>query len=746
MFPIVFLLAFVIDVSHWFDYSRNLQNRADAAALAGSETFGNICLGGGNPGDTTSGVQSAIGKWAQLYSGAGVGEPLGRLPYTDAAVSASPTNAAANGGPGTGWKVTTNGYINNTLPPSPVVSRLTLKAGSLNDYWLVLNGKDYAENGGTSFSMMPSGTGATLCNSDPTQDLTDPSRATAGPAGPMVDVKVSQRGLPLFFPLIGFRPTIHAHARVQLQGESSSPSEPIAVSDTGFTPCVSVDFIDASTNTVIKTAVLKQETQVNPTDPITWDNVLAPASITMPASANVYLRPFLNNCNGSGQQYDGDTNTGVLYINSHPATNPTVGANDPPALTPGGVFLSGTSCAPNQYFAVATGGCTDTIEAYVEFDPGLTPASKTKVFAVDHFYDNVNQVFKTGSPISLTQDRSDPTHWTGSLSVPDQSGMHQIEITWEQNTGTITGIGNCDNTPSNPCTGTFGIQQQAFGACNGCDQPDDSGPIVSAQLSEGTSSNVNSLAQNSTHNLVVTLKLAGLFSAQPTDPPIILRFPVSGNHQTGLVDCGQGNNGNWDGYVVYGGCGPGNPFIGNPLPPLNPLYVNARNGDCTGAPNTWPSGNHQDCVKTTPGTRRQNIICPLVLRITGQPFNPNSNCNNNSVGTCPDNNWPTVGGGDPRALTMIITSAVDLAAADNSPQFWIPVRRFATFYVTGWDSTIKPQCAGNDPFPGTGKKNNQNAAVWGHWMNYVDAAGLGNNQNCPTNSVQPINCVPVLTR
>jgi len=104
---------------------------------------------------------------------------------------------------------------------------------------------------------------------------------------------------------------------------------------------------------------------------------------------------------------------------------------------------------------------------------------------------------------------------------------------------------------------------------------------------------------------------------------------------------------------------------------------------------------------------------------------------------------------------MIVTSAADFGSVFGSPQGWVPVRRFATFYITGWDSAIKPQCpsqgqfVGNEPFPGGGagsKKNSQNAAVWGHWINYVDSAGTGNNQPCPLNSVQPINCVPVLTR
>src|SRR5216110_3060245 len=101
LFPILFLAAFAIDVSHWWDYSRNLQNRADAAALAAGASFGNICLEGGNPGDTT-----------------------------------------------TGWNLTNNGYLNNTTAASPLKSPLTLRLGNLNDYWVRLNARDYVENGG----------------------------------------------------------------------------------------------------------------------------------------------------------------------------------------------------------------------------------------------------------------------------------------------------------------------------------------------------------------------------------------------------------------------------------------------------------------------------------------------------------------------------------------------------------------------------------------------------------------------
>src|SRR5205085_7109415 len=59
------LAAFAIDVAHWYDYSRNLQLRADAAALAGGDQFGGICT----PSSPSLTAMSAVGKMAQLYSG-----------------------------------------------------------------------------------------------------------------------------------------------------------------------------------------------------------------------------------------------------------------------------------------------------------------------------------------------------------------------------------------------------------------------------------------------------------------------------------------------------------------------------------------------------------------------------------------------------------------------------------------------------------------------------------------------------
>jgi hypothetical protein len=299
---------------------------------------------------------------------------------------------------------------------------------------------------------------------------------------------------------------------------------------------------------------------------------------------------------------------------------------------------------------------------------------------------------------------------------------------------------------------------QSFGACNGCNAPDDSGPIVFSRISEANGAgaiignDTNSFASGSAHRLVFTFKLSGLNTAAPADPPTVLRFANSTNHQTGLVDCGQGNGASNDAAVVYYGCGPGNPLVTG----MNPLFIYSRppGSDCSPATdgNTtgWPNGNNQDCVATTPGSRRIAIICPLVDRIVNNPYG--TNCTGGGAGgTCPANNWSTTFGsrdilsGDPRAVQMIITSTADFAAGAGSPQAWLPIRRFATFYVTGWDSNIKPQCAGNENYPGTHKNNSDNGAVWGHWINYTDTAGTPNGQVCVI-STSPTNCVPALTR
>jgi hypothetical protein len=723
---LVLFVAFGIEVGHWYDYSRNLQNRADAAALGAAVQYGGTCFG-----SATTAQADVIGKVAQQYGGPPNGTPDGNLPYAFNAIAAGTYKNQPN-----------------------------LTKGAPADFHMLLNSTQNYPSG-TNWNMGTAGhvDSTALCS----------SRDEDGNVGAMVDVRLTQANLGLFFPLFGFRPTISAHARAALEGEASTNSAPIAVGDTGFTPCVSVRLVNADTNSLIQTVTLSKEPPdpQNPTAPVQWDNTGSPASFTMPSSANVYAQPFLSDCNGTGQTYDDSTNTGLLMINNHVGTNPTVNPGQPPQIGTGGVTVAG-GCngllLGEQYFSSQVGGCAVRVNANAIFASDVTPVSKAQVFLVQHTWDNVANAWVTTStpmnpPGNGNGNQCLPTVYCKDITIGDTSGIDQFSFTWEEDNGSIGGT-NCTN--ASPCTGTFDngtIRQQVFGACNGCDQPDDSGPVVTARVSEADGSgniignDTNSFAGGSAHNLVLTVKLSGLNTAAPGSPATVLRFSTSTNHQTGLVNCGQGNSGSKDSDVVYYGCGPGNPLFN---PPLNPLFVYSRTDGSGCSPATdgnttgWPNGNNQDCVQTTPGQRRTNIICPLVERIVGAPYP--GNCQGGALGSCPVNHWTTqdIGVGDPRAVTMIITAPADFAAAGNAPQFWLPIRKFATFYVTGWDKNIKPSCTGagptqNEAYPVKGKQNSDNGAVWGHWINYEDTAGTPNGQICVI-STSPTNCVPALTR
>jgi hypothetical protein len=730
-------VSFAIDVSHFFDYSRNLQNRADAAALAAGDAYGATCFT--NPNDATQ--LANIGHFAQQYAGPPNGTP-------------SPGGSP----PGTNLP-----YGFNTS--TPYQNQPNLTAGSGGNFYMVLNGATSADKGGTNFS------DGNFCSAD-----------YSSPAGPAVDVWLTQEHLPLFLPLLGVQPNISAHARVQLQGEASSPFvRPLAVADPGAFGCATVKFYNSANGNLIATRDLTETDPAN----FKFDNVSNPVSVPMPTDGNgngakayVYMQVFLSDCNGSGETFDDSTNSGIEVINSYGTATPTSGSA--PLITAGGVTLSiaggganpvcnATTATDDQYFSTA--GCTASVTANVTFSPDVrNPNNEASVTAVDT---------ATGQSVTLKPNGAG-TQWTPSgnqgINVSTSSGQNPIRIDWSQGRGTVGGV-TC--TSSNPCTGTFGIQQQTFGACNGCNQPDDSGPVVVAKICDSVTGNCNTNAFQAggspAPSLVVKLQLAGiraqLNNGTPA-PDTILRFAGSTNHQTGLIDCGQGNGPGGsstpgDAYAIYGGCGPNNPFeppqcnnngLTCKLPVLNPLYVYGRGGstiNCSPAVDQdyvdWPGGNHQDCVETTPGTRRVNVVCGLLQRITGvTPANfsaSSSACTGASSGTCPANNWGgTIPPGDPREIDVVLVAPVDLAAAAGSPQAWIPIRSFAQFYVTGWDPSLNPSCTNvNDPFPGKGKQTATDGAIWGHWMSDTEN-GTGNGNPCPLSSLEPVLCVPVLTR
>jgi hypothetical protein len=751
LFPMVALLAFVVDVSHWFDYSRNLQNRADAAALAAGAEYGAVCFG-----SPTDAAMKPVGQMAQLFSG-----PAGSssdLPYPYSGTD-SPLQAFSQ----YPWA---SSYKN--LP--------NLVAGSTDGgshYHLLLNAKNYSSAGGANFDI------GSLCQGDPTLDQTDKScyqvSSATGDcvAGPMVDVKVTQDHLPLFFPLVG-RPTISAHARVTLEPlQTAANLKPLGVGDGAFVPCLKVNFYDGST--LVKTIQLKRNPSAVAASGLVWDNSTdgggSGDQLQMPAAGrNLTMQAVLYSEGSSGTcstvrnsltypetSAGGSTQDGLLYLNVYPAAAlGTLAANALPKIDQNGVTLRVGACAPDQYFS-ASGDCSVDVLANVAF---ASNAGAKTVKAVDTV---------TGQVVPMSQQGS-TNNWIGTgLSAVALSGQHPVCIQVSQSAGlSSSDQSRCPNGPNSSGSVrdySLGVQQQTFAACNeattGCAH-DESGPIVSASIGEVTGPATidpikGAFAGGSNPSIVVRLVLEGLSNADPSDRCAtghctVLRLDNAGNGN-GAMDCGEGNGASSILATLLYGC----PLYGAtaqaPVPGCtSALYcgtwTETSDGTCNNDAARPPGA--VNCVNTNNGgSNVPQCIAELVQ--TGGTVNPN-NCNVNANTGCAVDHW-LVGDGvpqnDPRVISTFIVFSGDLInASGNTP---IPIRKFASFYVTGWKfqggnqvtcpAGLTPTQENEPAPPSVAGANN---AIWGHWITYTQVGGSGTGQTC--NFQDFGDCVAVLTR
>lgn len=115
---------------------------------------------------------------------------------------------------------------------------------------------------------------------------------------------------------------------------------------------------------------------------------------------------------------------------------------------------------------------------------------------------------------------------------------------------------------------------------------------------------------------------------------------------------------------------------------------------------------------------------------------------------CAPNNWgsyPNISPDDPRVVQLIVT---DFGAFQNNNSKSAAVRRFATFYVTGWDNGGQ-SCPGNDPYPFSSQSKDWQGDIWGHFIVWVDAfnAGGTTSETCDFSNPLSIDpCVAVLVK
>ncbi len=753
--------SFAIDAGHWWDYSRNLQNRADAAALAAGDQLA-VCLG-----SPSAASLRGIGEVAQQYSGPPGNTPdgLANLPYTNA-------------------QLTADGF-------TPYLNVPNLTAGTGPNFHLLLNSSQYwpatAQNGVNGWGDM----GSFCAAVDPNAVAGSPDACLATAPCAMVDTRLTQGSVPGFFNLLGFHPNITAHARVQLEVVSGSgEASPIGVGDNGQAGCVVARVVDETNQSAGSNGVLAQWSLNQVGTSTTWTGSMT-NTLTIPSSNGnpdqLALQTVVPaDCSapfGGGDVYDTSTTGngpghGIVFINTYKPLSP-------PVTTPtlGSVWLSGGSCtsggaANDPYFYnFKSGTCPVTVNAQADFpDPG---AGKTYGVSVPEDGGPYQAMVANGT------DAAGNTLWTSSQTTPPpapfaiqaQAGKHTFALSWYLTNGTGTcklardgSNKNCQFNGGTPVQATFPAFTDGTGTDDsgpfiaagvGCD-PTSTCPTINGTPTSGASSGVDSLpgsGAGSTPKLTATVTLLGLAQSGPTDKAAVLRSSVQSSGRTGIFDCGQGQSGSgFQNLMLGGGCGtykpPGNNTTSGLADYVGPL---SSWSNCVKLPS-----NPITCGEPVTGNMRGPVHDAIATLICGdfkcQNTPPAKACDfwqpyKNGAGPLPNGiNDPN----DPRAIEMVITSPQDLALAPNDPR-WIRILGFATFYVTGWDNdpylqgsgTTIPGCSGSgtsatnydEPYPfGTAPNN----AVWGHFIEYVFPGQSHSGQNCVQNS--PLACTPALTR
>jgi hypothetical protein len=450
----------------------------------------------------------------------------------------------------------------------------------------------------------------------------------------------------------------------------------------------------------------------------------SPNKVRLPDAADLSLPNSEGTAAFRNAVADGDTVNGIDWINVYD-DGAAPGAAAAPKLR---LFqLTAGSCG-NPGFITAPSACTVGFRAVV--DDGASPApSEITVNSSDPQISSVTVLTTAASTTgnlttytgTITVDPSAEYTPTDRLQSYTQVGATYFSVAWKRTVG-LVGSTNC--ATGGGCTGNFpgqtigsrtNVQQAIYVA-----DPVASTPLAAAELVTGGSTPITgsyaglggttgSFTIRLTHNAVLNTAFVSL-----------LRESVqSTGNRTRAIYCGNS-----------AGPGGGTPALENAIEEgcAKRLVVNERGDSCDPSPS--PADDPWDCVQIEQGNKT------AIKKGYENRFE------------CTQNNWTSPSSlppdGDQRWGYIVLTGFGRTVNAANND--WLPIEGLVRVYVTGWDTQTGPaNCAYNDD-PPRGYDGN-GAQLWGHMVSIItldDSVITGDDECDLTREV--VTCKPVLVR
>ncbi len=742
----ILFLALALDVGNWFSHKRQLQNRADAGALAaGVEYQKNLipCING--TGTALSAAADAVAAAARGYAG----DP------------------------------TATGTLYNLQPTNQ---------GSIS---VAINSATF---GGANYSDAPPVRG-TPCYKHTTAEGDWISPA----GGRWTDVKVKETNIPTLFGTFGINvPAITARARLQVApATSDNQFVPLGVPDSlvdhaearfynacpGKAPTDPDYYLTVGGQSKLDLVPLAAGSQTVQFVSLWGASDGQPHTISLPTGGTCL--------GGNAQGQNGFIPIGVeirvagfSWINLDSAScntlhNTTRYADcwrdpiavrvwDAPALNTGDPVVgdvrlinSGGSpaCQYDPHFT-STAGCSTLANVDVTWGDRVGPTLSHATYTVS-----------LNSTVLAAPAGWNGT-WSGSGLLPGASDTTNATVTWsweDTNTSDVwpnhTGLpngGHCrpdSKKNPNPCqeTGTNMVHQM-FTA-----NDTNSGFLKLVQLSNGgtpgTGASIYDSVQKgpgTTASVTLTVGIRAPFNPLTTNPLSVLRTDQNQGNQA--LNCGTSSQGD-DFSEFQTGCSnfysenqwaitntdssPAVWWTGSPLGCPSASTVRAQPNDA--ALHSWK------CVQVAPGNgfSAPAVACGIAARTGNAPGATGQNCQSQLQCLHPNRYADYIAGtddaGDPRVIKVFVLPLGAFKGVTGGSDS-VPVRDFGAFYVTGWNLNSQRQdpCITGDPQ--NREDSPQLNEIVGHFVKWTDnnTGPADLTQDCDLSQLRP--CRTVLVR